>query len=112
MIDAVTYQTRRNGLRALAKGGVVLILGHRLLPRNYKANTYPFRQNSNLLYCAGVAHPGHALVIGETPDEDVLYGPPTEVEDVVWHGPTSERIEQDRALDDGGHRTPCLRPCF
>lgn len=87
MIDAVTYQTRRNGLRALAKGGVVLILGHRLLPRNYKANTYPFRQNSNLLYCAGVAHPGHALVIGETPDEDVLYGPPTEVEDVVWHGP-------------------------
>jgi Xaa-Pro aminopeptidase len=86
VIDAKTYAARRDALRKAATGGILLFLGHRLAPRNYRANVYPFRQHSNVLYYSGIAHPDVALVIGETPGDDRLFAAPGEIDDVVWHG--------------------------
>ena len=85
MIDRSTYQSRRDPLRKLCDGGLLFFPGHLSMPRNYQDNTFPFRQNSHVLYYSGIERPGVALVISE--DGDTLFGPPEGIDDVVWHGP-------------------------
>jgi len=72
----------------------ILLIGHRMVPRNYPHNTYPFRQNSHVLYYCGISRPDVALVMG--PDGDALFGPPEDIDDVVWHGP-HETLEEASA---------------
>lgn len=94
-MDATTYRTRRDGLRSLAKDGdVVLLLGNRMLPRNYTANVYPFRQSSHLLYFCGLARADLALVLKD--GEEILFAPPEDIDDIVWHGP-HQTIEEAAA---------------
>ena len=72
----------------------LLLIGHRMVPRNYPHNTYPFRQNSHVLYYCGISRPDVALVMG--PEGDALFGPPEDIDDVVWHGP-HETLEEAAA---------------
>jgi Xaa-Pro aminopeptidase len=85
VINATTYRSRRDVLRPTCSGSALLFPGHSALPRNYRDNVFPFRQNSHVLYYCGVARPGVALVV--TDDGDVLFGAPEDVDDVIWHGP-------------------------
>ncbi len=86
MFEPQVYQSRRTRLRAAMPGAVILIPGHVDAPRNYLSNTYEFRQNSSFLYLAGHALPELALLM--LPDgEEILFGVPATIDDIVWTGP-------------------------
>lgn len=89
-----TYTERRAALRAACGSAPILLIGHRHVSRNYPDNTYPFRQNSHVLYYCGIDRPDCALVLDQ--GGDVLYGPPEDIDDVVWHGP-HETLEESAA---------------
>jgi Xaa-Pro aminopeptidase len=90
------YRERRNKIREAVEGGLILWLGHILQPRNYRDNTYPFRQNSHLLYYAGLAEPDLALLSYPETDLDVLFSRPTSLDDIVWSGAGHARVEMAR----------------
>ena len=94
MFATKTYIDRRAGLRAAMGDAPVLLLGHHLVPRNYPDNAYPFRQNSHVLYYCGISRPDVALVM--TDEGDMVFGPPEDIDDVVWHGP-QETLEEAAA---------------
>lgn len=104
-MDPSTYADRRNHLRTLASEAVLLIPGHQFQPRNYRANVYPFRQSSHVLYYTGLSRDSLVLVIGATPEEDCLYGRAATVDSVMWHGP--EATLEDQAASAGIN---CVRP--
>ena len=88
-----TFRERRNSLRQNAGGGVLLLLGHMLQPRNYRDNVYPFRQNSHFLYYTGISEPDLALLCYPDPDYDVLFARPSSLDDIVWSGGGEGRVE-------------------
>jgi Xaa-Pro aminopeptidase len=63
MFTAQTYVDRRSRLQAQLKTGLVLFLGNDDSSMNYLDNTYPFRQDSSLLYFFGVDRPGVAALM-------------------------------------------------
>ncbi len=85
MFEAHVYAERRRALRAAMGDAAILIPGHAEAPRNYRANTYEFRQNSHFLYFAGHALPDLALLL--TAHEEILFGEEATVDDIVWTGP-------------------------
>ena len=85
-MNANTYRSRREHLRADVDGGAILILGNNDAPKNYLDNVYPFRQDSHFLYYAGVNETGMAALI-EPDGRDILFGRPFDPDDLVWHGP-------------------------
>lgn len=87
------YRERRNKIREAVGGGVLLWLGHDLQPRNYRDNTYPFRQSSHFLYYAGISAPYLAVLSYPDPDYDVLFAPPAHIDDIVWMGAAPTRVE-------------------
>lgn len=90
------YRARRNAIREVAAGGVILWLGHLLQPRNYTAETYPFRQNSHFLYYTGISEPDLAVLTYPEKDYDILFSQPVTMDDVVWSGPGRTRSEMAR----------------
>lgn len=90
------YRDRRNRLREAVGGGVLLLLGHDLQPRNYRDNPFPFRQNSHLLYYTGLSLPYLAVLCYPEPDNDVLFAPTVELDDVIWMGVTETRVDLGR----------------
>ena len=64
MFSTSTFADRRRALRAAMGDATILLIGHRMVPRNYPHNTYPFRQNSHVLYYCGISRPDVALVMG------------------------------------------------
>lgn len=90
------YRERRNKIRSAVGGGVLLWLGHISQPRNYRDNTYPFRQNSHFLYYTGISDPNLAVLSYPETDFDVLFSRPTSIDDVVWSGAGEARVEMAR----------------
>ena len=86
MFAASTYIDRRAALASRMRKGVILLQGAPFAPRNYPANTYPFRQSSHMLYYAGIDRPDLALLLDAESGDVVLYGPPWTTDDVVWCG--------------------------
>ena len=93
------YGQRRNWIRPEAGGGAILWLGNALQPRNYAAETYPFRQSSHFLYYTGLSLPDFALLSYAEPDHDILFCKPASIDDVVWSGP--QRSPAELARDAG-----------
>lgn len=83
--SAATFQARRDAIRERLDG-LALIPSNPTVWRNAD-NPHPYRQSSHLLYLTGIARPGIALVLDADSGEDVLYGPPEDFDDLVWHGP-------------------------
>lgn len=81
------YASRRRRLRAGVPAGLILLPGNLDSACNYRANTYPFRQDSSFLYFFGVDRPGLAGVLDIEEGEDGLYGNDFTLEDVLWSGP-------------------------
>ncbi len=95
-MDARSYQARRAELRSRLGSGQLFFPGNPLIPRNYPANVYAFRQNSQLLHLCGISRPGIALVLSVEGGKDLLFGPPEDVDDIVWHGPQT-KLEDEAA---------------
>jgi Xaa-Pro aminopeptidase len=94
--SAEVYRERRNQIRQAVGGGVILWLGHMMQPRNYTDNAYSFRQNSNFLYYMGLAEPDLAVLSYPEADNDVLFSPPTTMDDIIWSGASEERMKMAR----------------
>ena len=80
------YIERRAILKKAIKEGIILILGNRDCPMNYKANTYPFRQDSNFLYYFGIDEPDLAGIIDIDENTETVYGSDPDLEDIIWMG--------------------------
>jgi Xaa-Pro aminopeptidase len=82
---------RRGRLEALLLNQPALIPAGRARPRNYAANTHPFRASSHFLYLVGLPLEGAALFVDE--GASVLLVPDHDAHDHLWHGPTPSHAE-------------------
>ena len=97
LFNASIYVNRRKALTQTMGSGVLLFPGAVDQPINYKANTYPFRQDSTFLYYFGFAQSGLAGIIDVDSGKSILVGNDADMEDVIWIGPQptmAERIRQ------------------
>ncbi|MEO7993386.1 MAG: aminopeptidase P family protein, partial [bacterium] len=92
------YQARRTALRARVPDGAILLMGESLQPHVYPQSTYPFRQNSHVLYYSGLNEAEIALLLLPGGDEVLCMDAPTD-DDLVWTGPLPP---PERWVDDAG----------
>jgi Xaa-Pro aminopeptidase len=85
--ESSVYINRRENLKQLMSSGIILLLGNNEAPRNYKDNTYDFRQDSTFLYYFGLQVAGLAATIDVASGEVVIYGDELTIDDIVWTGP-------------------------
>jgi Xaa-Pro aminopeptidase len=91
------YNTRRKALMEKMGKGILLFPGAAEQPINYKANTFPFRQDSHFLYYFGWSQPGLCGIIDADRGISILVGDDLSLEGVVWMGPQptmKQRIEK------------------
>ena len=97
LFNASVYAERRRILAQQVGQGILFFPGAVEQPMNYKANTYPFRQDSSFLYYFGFSTPGLVGIIDADSGKSYLVGDNADIEDVVWMGPQpsmEERIHQ------------------
>lgn len=87
LFDANIYAARRTALMKTMGSGMILLPGATEQPFNYKANTYPFRQDSTFLYYFGISQPGLAGVIDADQGISILFGHDADLEEIIWMGP-------------------------
>ncbi len=105
-MDAATYSQRRQMLRGNVPDGAILILGNGEAPKNYTDNVYPFRQDSNFLYYAGINQADMAALL-MADGEAILFGREEHPDDLVWFGPHATL--SDHAGASGFSRTAFRR---
>jgi Xaa-Pro aminopeptidase len=81
-----TYKKRRDELRKLLPGGIVLFPGNTEVPFNYPANTYTYRQDSTFIYYCGLQEPGLAAVMDIDDGSECLFGDDSTMDDIIWMG--------------------------
>lgn len=86
MFHPSVYQARRDALRAALPGSIILFLGHDEVPMDFRANVYPFRQDSCFRYFFGLDRPGLAGLIDVDSGEDVLFGDDPGIDATIWLG--------------------------
>jgi Xaa-Pro aminopeptidase len=99
MFPAEVYIQRRKRLKELVGKGVILFLGNKEVSMNYKANNYPFRQDSSFLYYFGLDMPDVAGMIDTESGEETIYGSDPTLEDIIWIG--NQEPLQNWALKSG-----------
>lgn len=88
MFPKDTYVHRRQQLMSdVNDGGLILLLGNEESSKNYKDNTYRFRQDSNFLYFMGWDQSHLAAVIDPVLGETTLFGDDLSIDHIVWMGP-------------------------
>lgn len=87
MFPKEVYNKRRNRLREIVDGGLVLILGNPDSPMNAPANIYHFRQDSSFLYFFGLDLPNFAGVLDTDNNKDYIFGNDVDIDDIIWMGP-------------------------
>ena len=85
-IGKSTYIRRRAQLKKDMGSGLLLFLGNNEVGMNYADNTYPFRQDSTLLYFFGLDYAGLAAVIDVDEDREIVFGNELTIDDIVWTG--------------------------
>lgn len=94
MFSFEIYKKRRSLLvKDMSNNGLIFLAGNNEIPMNYKANTYPFRQDSNFLYFIGIDLPRLYATIDTSTGETILFGDDITVEDAVWTGPLPRLTE-------------------
>lgn len=81
------YIHRRQLLMQSVKKGIIVLMGNVESPMNYKANWYPFRQDSHFLYFFGLNIPGLAAVLDTESGNEIIFGNDISLDDIVWTGP-------------------------
>ena len=97
MFDALTYSERRRALMQRIGAGVVLLLGHRDSPMNFRDNAYDFRQDGSFAYLCGLDQPGLALVLDVDSGEETLFADDADLDHEVWTGPVPRATERATA---------------
>lgn len=88
MFSQTTYTRRRQQLmEAISDNGLILLLGNEESAKNYKDNTYRFRQDSNFLYFLGWDRPHLAAILDLQSGHTTLFGDDPTVDTVIWMGP-------------------------
>jgi len=106
MFSAEVYIERRARLCEQVKTGLILFLGNRDSPMNYRDNPYPFRQDSSFLYFFGLDCPGLAAVIDIDQGSVCVFGDDPTVDDIIWTGPQpplQEKCQQAGVYETAGH---------
>ena len=85
-IEKSTYIRRRAQLKKDMGSGLLLFLGNDEVGMNSADNTYPFRQDSTLLYFFGLDYAGLAAVIDVDEDREIVFGNELTIDDIVWTG--------------------------
>ena len=85
-IEKSTYIRRRAQLKKDMGSGLLLFLGNDEVGMNYADNTYPFRQDSTMLYFFGLDYAGLAAVIDVDEDREIVFGNELTIDDIVWTG--------------------------
>lgn len=88
MFSKEIYNNRRNQLKTLVGGGIILLIGNEQSSMSFKDNWYPFRQDSSFLYFTGLDTPGLAAVIDIDNNTEVIFGEESGVDDIIWNGHT------------------------
>lgn len=84
----MSVRARRKRLAKQMDGATVLLAAGAPVPRNFPANTYPYRASSHFLYFVGRSLPrAMALLEGE---RCRLFVPRPDPDDALWHGPPEE----------------------
>ncbi|MEM9837196.1 MAG: aminopeptidase P family protein [Bacteroidota bacterium] len=86
MFPSTTYQNRRAALAQRVGNGLILLPGNNEAPMNYRDNIYPFRQDSNFRYFAGLNKPNLVVAIDASTGETTLYGTDITMDHIVWMG--------------------------
>jgi Xaa-Pro aminopeptidase len=94
MFATEVYTERRTRLRAHVGKGLILLPGNVDSSMGYKANVYPFRQDSTFLYFLGLDRPGLVGILDADKGEETLYGDDIDIEDLVWTGPVEALVSQ------------------
>jgi Xaa-Pro aminopeptidase len=102
MFEASVYSNRRKALVKNMGGGLVLMPGNEESPMNYRANTYPFRQDSSFLYFFGPDRPGLTGLIDIDEGRHILLGDDDDIEDIIWLGnrPSIASLGQMSGVDE------------
>ena len=95
MISPSQHKKRRQTLQHKIQSPIVL-MGHGHRARNFRANTLPFRQESNFLFFTGCQLPNSALYLDE--NREILFLTPKDSDDALWHGPSLSMEEQAQKL--------------
>ena len=86
MFNKEIYISRREALAKQVCEGIIIMPGNGELPRNFKANTYFFVQDSNFLYYAGIDDANLVLVIDCISGKSILFGNEITFEETIWMG--------------------------
>lgn len=90
MFPSAIYIERRKSLKKIIDKGIILFPGNREVSMNYRANYYPFRQDSTFLYYFGLDMPDLAAMIDAESGDEVVYGDEASIEDIIWSGTTEK----------------------
>ncbi len=93
MFPSEIYMKRRKTLKSGIDNGLIIIFGNTECSRNYRANFYPFRQDSNFLYFFGLDSPDMVGVIDADTGDEVIYGNEPGIDDIIWMGRQSSLSE-------------------
>jgi Xaa-Pro aminopeptidase len=106
MFTPSIYRDRRNALaQQMTDNGLLLIFGNEESPMNYTDNTYPFRQDSNFLYFAGLEDTGHFLIMDLSTGKTTLYGNDLSLDHIVWMG-NQPSMDEKTALIGADQHAP------
>ena len=83
LFDTQVYIDRRSVLAQKSLQGIAVFLGNQEAPRNYRDNTYSFRQDSTFLYYFGIPVAGLAAVLDLETGEATIYGDELTIDDIV-----------------------------
>jgi len=101
------HARRRSALGARLGNHPALIASGSARPRNYTANTYPFRASSHFLYLFGLAAERDAFAFYDGATW-ALYLPPRDPDDALWEGPRPSFAEIAAAAGCEVHGLPDL----
>lgn len=103
LFNAAIYAERRRVLAEKVGHGILFFPGATEQPMNYKANTYPFRQDSSFLYYFGFATPGLSGIVDADNCKSYLVGDDADIEDVIWMGPQPSMDARVYQIGAQGH---------
>lgn len=92
------YEKRRTLLFQTVKSGQILLLGNTLLSKNFKDNTYQFRQDSTFLYYIGLNLPDLSAILDCDTGTVTVYGNDATLDDIIWIGSTESLIDRAKQL--------------
>lgn len=128
MFKQQLYIKRREQLRQKVPSGVIVLIGNRESPMNYRDNSYHFRQDSTFLYYFGIQTPDLAAIIDIELGQTIIFGKELDMDAIIWMGrqetlvakaensgvqdtrPTSDLVKYIRQAQDTGRTIHFLPP--